>query len=132
MAFDDGLTHWTHNPAEQFQLLQRALQSSQQWRGLVAQAQQALCKPCIEPTVQGTRFAYLSWQNWPLNPLGQGFLLTQPWWQDACLGVRGVSLHHESVVHFTVRQMLDMVSPAKGTLDWPPMCPAPGACVLQK
>ena len=119
MAFDDWLTHLSHNPAEQLKLLQRAMQSSQQWWSFVAQAQLAHCKPCIEPPVQDTRFAHPSWQNWPFNALSQGFLLTQQWWQDACLGVRGVSPHHEAVVHFTVRQMLDMVSPANFWLSNP-------------
>ena len=119
MAFDDWLTHLSHNPAEQLKLLQRALQSSQQWWGFVAQAQLAHCKPCVEPPVQDTRFAHPSWQNWPFNALSQGFLLTQQWWQDACLGVRGVSPHHEAVVNFTVRQMLDMVSPANFFLSNP-------------
>ena len=119
MAFDDWLTHLSHNPAEQLKLLQRALQSSQQWWGFMAQAQLAHCKPCVEPPVQDTRFAHPSWQNWPFNALSQGFLLTQQWWQDACLGVRGVSPHHEAVVNFTVRQMLDMVSPANFFLSHP-------------
>lgn len=119
MAFDDWLTHLSHNPAEQLKLMQRALQSSQQWWGFVAQAQLAHCKPCIEPPVQDTRFAHPSWQSWPFNALSQGFLLTQQWWQDACLGVRGVSPHHEAVVHFTVRQMLDMFSPANFWLSNP-------------
>jgi polyhydroxyalkanoate synthase len=119
MAFDDWLTHLTHNPAEQLKLLQRALQSSQQWWGFVLQAQQAHCKPCIEPPVHDTRFAHSSWQNWPFNALSQGFLLTQQWWQDACQGVRGVSPHHEAVVQFMVRQILDMVSPANFCLSNP-------------
>ena len=41
MAFDDWLTHLSHNPAEQLKLWQRALQNSQQWLAYVAQAQQA-------------------------------------------------------------------------------------------
>ena len=112
MAFDDWLTHLSHNPAEQLKLVQRALQAQQQWWGFVTQAAQPDCKPCIEPPVQDTRFAHPTWRNWPYNALSQGFLLTQQWWQDACVGVRGVSPHHEAVVHFTLRQMLDMVSPA--------------------
>ena len=112
MAFDDWLTHLSHNPAEQLKLVQRALQGGQQWWGFVAQSAQPDCKPCIEPPVPDTRFAHPGWRNWPFNALSQGFLLTQQWWQEACVGVRGVSPHHEAVVHFTVRQMLDMVSPA--------------------
>ncbi len=119
MAFDDWLTHLSHNPAEQLKLWQRALQNSQQWLAYVAQAQQAHCKPCIEPPVHDTRFAHPGWQGWPFNALSQSFLLTQQWWQDATHGVRGVSPHHEAVVSFTVRQMLDMVSPANFWLSNP-------------
>lgn len=119
MAFDDWLTHLSHNPAEQLKLWQRALQSSQQWWGFVAQAQHDRGQPCIEPPVHDTRFAHPGWQHWPFNALSQGFLLTQQWWQDACLGVRGVSPHHEAVVNFTIRQMLDMVSPANFWLSNP-------------
>ena len=119
MAFDDWLTHLSHNPAEQLKLWQRAMQSSQQWLAYVAQAQQDHCKPCIEPPVQDTRFAHPGWQGWPFNALSQSFLLTQQWWQDATHGVRGVSPHHEAVVSFTVRQMLDMVSPANFWLSNP-------------
>lgn len=36
----------------------------------------------------------------------------QQWWYDTTTGVRGVSPHHEAVVDFTVRKLLDMVSPA--------------------
>lgn len=112
MAFDDWLTHLSHNPAEQIKLWQRAIQNGQQWTGFASQAHRMDCKPCIEPMVQDTRFAHASWSSWPFNLISQSFLLTQQWWHDATLGVRGVSPHHESVVNFTVRQMLDMVSPA--------------------
>lgn len=119
MAFDDWLTHLSHNPAEQLKLWQRAMQSSQKWLGYVAQAQQDHCKPCIEPPVHDTRFVHPGWQGWPFNALSQSFLLTQQWWQDATHGVRGVSPHHEAVVSFMVRQMQDMVSPANFWLSNP-------------
>jgi polyhydroxyalkanoate synthase len=119
MAFDDWLTHLSHNPAEQLKLLQTALQGGQQWWQYVAQAAWDHCKPCIEPPVHDTRFAHPSWQNWPFNAINQGFLLTQQWWQDATQGVHGVSPHHEAVVSFTVRQWLDMWSPANFWLSNP-------------
>jgi polyhydroxyalkanoate synthase subunit PhaC len=112
MAFDDWLTHLLHNPAEQLALTQKAWNAGQQWLGYAMQAHQTGCTPCIEPMVQDTRFAHARWQDWPFNAMGQLFLLTQQWWHDATTGVRGVSPHHEAVVDFTVRQLLDMVSPA--------------------
>jgi len=99
--------------------MQRALKGLQDWWDFVALAPHDPCKPCIEPPVHDTRFAHPSWQHWPFNALSQGFLLTQQWWQDACLGVRGVSPHHEAVVNFTVRQVLDMFSPANFWLSNP-------------
>lgn len=112
MAFDDWLTHLSLNPAEQLKLWLAAIQSAQQWAQFAIQAHQPHCKPCIESMVQDTRFAHSGWTTWPFNAIIQAFLLGQQWWHVATTGVRGVSPHHEAVVNFTVRQILDMVSPA--------------------
>jgi len=38
--------------------------------------------------------------------------MQQQWWHRATTDVRGVSRHHEDVVTFTTRQILDMMAPS--------------------
>lgn len=58
------------------------------------------------------RFTGSGWSQWPFNALAENFLKTQEFWQHATSEVRGVTAHHENVVNFMSRQLLDMVSPA--------------------
>ena len=112
MAFDDWATHLSHNPGEQLELAKKAWQGFQQLAAYVPRSAQTPCPPCVTPVVHDRRFASDSWKAWPFNLISQSFLTTQQWWKDATTHVRGVSGHHEEVVSFTVRQMLDVVSPA--------------------
>jgi polyhydroxyalkanoate synthase len=112
LAYIDWLTHLSQNPAEQFSLMRKAQEYFVQLARYIPEATGSSCKPCIEPLVQDRRFLHAGWQTWPFNVWSQSFLLTQQWWQDATTDVRGVSPHHEDVISFTVRQMLDIISPA--------------------
>jgi polyhydroxyalkanoate synthase len=67
---------------------------------------------CIEPLAQDRRFSGEAWHRQPYFALYQAFLLTQQWWHNATSDVHGVSRHHEDVVNFVTRQLLDMVSPS--------------------
>ena len=68
--------------------------------------------PMFASQLGDKRFEGPSWQEPPFNLFHQGFLLTQRWWHNATHQVAGVSPHHETVVSFIARQMLDVFSPS--------------------
>jgi polyhydroxyalkanoate synthase len=113
LAFGDWGMHLAAAPGKQNELARKAARKWIRylaWLGRAAQG--GACPGCIEPLPQDSRFAGPHWQAWPFNALQQGFLLMQQWWWNATTGVRGVTPHHEDVVTFTVRQMLDVWSPS--------------------
>lgn len=112
MAFDDWFKHLSHNPTEQAELARKLVEALGRMPGLVLQAGRAPGTPGIEPGLPDRRFIHPGWQVWPFNVMSQSYLLTEAWWRDATTGIHGVSPHHENVVSFTVRQLLDMASPA--------------------
>ncbi len=58
------------------------------------------------------RFAAPGWRDWPFSLLARMFSETERWWQDAPSGVPGVSPHHERLVAFGARQLLDLAAPS--------------------
>jgi polyhydroxyalkanoate synthase len=113
LAFGDWAMHLAGAPGKQAELLRKAGRKWLRYVNYLAHAARgADCPNCIEPLPQDSRFAGEAWQHWPFNAMQQGFLLTQQWWWNATTGVRGVSPHHENVVTFAVRQMLDLWSPS--------------------
>ena len=47
-----------------------------------------------------------------LQPAGQALLLGEEWWDSVIRGQEGVSEPNQRIVAFTVRQLLDMLSPS--------------------
>ncbi len=76
--------------------------------------------PCrLEPLPHDVRFSTPEWNEWPYNIISQGFLLMESWWQSATTHVHGLASHHENVVSFTTRQLLDMLAPSNFILTNP-------------
>ncbi len=111
LAYLDWLAHLAGMPGRQAELAVRA------WRDAMGLAAYAVPPgPAdnvggCEPRPEDPRFTAPGWQRWPFNLFSQAFLLTERWWQEATSGVPGVSPHHERVVSFAARQLLDAVSP---------------------
>jgi polyhydroxyalkanoate synthase len=113
LAYYDWLLHLANAPGKQAELVAKAVRKSLRlndyaWRALL----DPQTPPCIEPLPQDERFTDPAWQIWPFNLIYQSFLLTQQWWHNATTDVPGVTRHHEQVVAFAARQMLDVVAPA--------------------
>ncbi len=113
-AYLDWAVHLAAAPGKRLQLLDKAARKAMRFANHAwhyAQKNEP-CEPCIEPLPQDRRFSHPGWQHWPFNFLYQGFLLQQQWWHNATDGVRGVARHHEAVVQFSARQILDLASPS--------------------
>jgi polyhydroxyalkanoate synthase len=113
LAFADWAMQFMNSPGKQQQLMEEALRK---WLRLTLYQAQRLrnpdCGPCIEPLVQDRRFSDPAWRQPPFDLIYQSFLLGQQWLHNAMTGVRGVSRSNERIVNFTMRQLLDVVSPA--------------------
>lgn len=118
-AVGDWLTHLALSPGKQQQLGEKALRKLHRLLLYAAQSTRADCAPCIEPLPQDTRFRHPDWQQYPFNIIYQAFLLLQQWWWNATTEVRGVTPHHEQVVTFVARQLLDIFSPSNFPLTNP-------------
>jgi polyhydroxyalkanoate synthase len=113
LAYADWAAHLALAPGKRNLLMEKA---ARKWLRFALYAARVTADPatpgCIAPLPQDRRFRDARWQGWPFNLIHQAFLLQQQWWHNATTDVRGVSRHHEDVVAFVTRQLLDIGSPA--------------------
>jgi polyhydroxyalkanoate synthase len=112
LAYTDWLSHLALSPAKQAEIVHKAWRKAVRLALYLPHSARPDAPCCIEPLPQDRRFADAAWRTWPFNLISQSFLLTQQWWHNATTEVRGVSKHHEEVVTFITRQLLDIVSPS--------------------
>ncbi len=122
-AYLDWATQLTFAPGKRMQLVDKASRKAMRFANYASRCAleggKDTAARCIEPLPQDRRFDGPEWQKWPYNFMYQGFLLNQQWWHNATTGIRGVTKHHEAMVEFTSRQLLDMVSPSNFLLTNP-------------
>jgi polyhydroxyalkanoate synthase len=110
-AWADWYWHLASAPGKQLELGSKAQRKAAKFALYAMEALQGGAERCIDPLPQDRRFANPSWQQPPFNLIHQGFLLVQQWIWNATNRVAGVSRHHERMVSFTARQLLDVLSP---------------------
>lgn len=75
--------------------------------------------PRAEPLAHDPRLSAPDWAAWPFSLYRDAFEAVGRGLLDLVHGVRGVDRHHEQLVAFTVRQWLDMASPANALATHP-------------
>ena len=114
LAYTDWLSHLAVSPERQLESSQQAVRDGNRF----LEAAQHFSSPehgpwsLIKPQPQDRRFARAEWESPPFNLFAQAFLLGEQWWHKATTGVRGVARQNEAIVEFSVRQMLDVLSPS--------------------
>ena len=114
LAYIDWASHLAAAPQRQMAIAQDALQNTNKFLGTALHYFSTGQQPwsLIKPQPQDRRFSEPEWERTPFNLVAQAFLLNERWWHNATTGVRGVASRNEAIVEFSVRQVLDMLSPS--------------------
>lgn len=114
LAYTDWLSHLATSPQRLVEMSREAAVDARK----LADAAHPTLSPgrepwaLIKPQPQDRRFARPEWEKSPFNWMAQAFLLGEQWWHNATTDVRGVSKRNEAIVEFSIRQMLDVLSPS--------------------
>jgi polyhydroxyalkanoate synthase subunit PhaC len=113
LAYFDWWLHLASAPGKRMEIAGKAVRKAERMIAyLTAVAANPDAPDCIEPLEDDHRFRHPGWQQQPYATWVQAFLLSQQWWHNVTKGVPGVMPHHEEVVSFVARQLLDMASPS--------------------
>ena len=113
LSFADWISYLIFSPAKQQDLGKTVVKKLGQL--LLYIQQQGLdkpCEPCISMRQTDHRFQNELWNQFPFNFYSQSFLLAEHWWDNATTNLRGVCKHHQNIVNFVTRQILDIFSPS--------------------
>lgn len=114
LAMFDWLGHFALTPAKQMNHIYKAWQDC-----LLFPAKVYSGFENNHSLEESGRFKHPEWKIFPFNMYAHIFLLYEKWCNEGSSEIRGVSHHHEQVIHFMVRQVLDMLSPANFLLTNP-------------
>ncbi|MDE1173206.1 MAG: alpha/beta fold hydrolase [Parvibaculaceae bacterium] len=120
LATFDWAAHLASAPGKQMELAVKSVRKTNRLLTYLAAAASHPDTPaCINPLPGDSRFEAEGWRKQPYNFWAQSFLLNQQWWHNVTHEVPGVTPHHEDVVSFAARQLLDMASPSNNPVTNP-------------
>jgi polyhydroxyalkanoate synthase len=112
-GYFDWLAYLSISPAEQVDLTSNAIKKLIEFILYTCKCgANKACEPCVQLRSTDHRFQNELWDHFPFNLSSQYFLLTEQWWNEATTHCRGVSKHHQNLINFTARQILDIFSPS--------------------
>ncbi|ARQ00541.1 polyhydroxyalkanoate synthase [Pseudorhodoplanes sinuspersici] len=113
LAFFDWSIHLAAAPGKRMELANKAARKTARLlMHLCSACRDPETSPCISPLPGDYRFRAEGWEKQPYALLSQAFLLNQQWWHNVTHDVPGVTPHHQHVISFIARQMLDVFSPS--------------------
>ncbi len=119
LAMFDWSIHLASAPGKRLELADKANRKAARLLSYLAAAADSDAPPCIEPLPGDYRFSGEAWRKQPYSFWAQAFLLNQQWWHNVTHEVPGVTPHHEDVVSFGARQILDMIAPSNNPFTNP-------------
>ncbi|CAK7255810.1 Poly(3-hydroxyalkanoate) polymerase subunit PhaC [Shinella sp. WSC3-e] len=120
LALIDWSIHLASAPGKRLELIDKANRKAVRLLcHLAAAAVDPDAPPCIEALPGDYRFSDARWKKPPFSIWAQAFLLQQQWWHNVTNEVPGVTPHHEDVLSFAARQVLDVFSPSNMPLTNP-------------
>jgi polyhydroxyalkanoate synthase len=108
-AYADWALRLVGAPARQWELARQAMELPTRIATRLMRQGTEDSRPTT--AAQDHRFDGPGWEQWPYNVLKDGFQASEAWWDQAAQ-VEGMSAHHQEMVRFYTRQMLDAVSPS--------------------
>ncbi|GAA0295195.1 alpha/beta fold hydrolase [Sphingomonas oligophenolica] len=135
-AWFDWVSHLAFAPGKQAHLAMKAGRKEMRLARFAAGSRPwSPADPVIAPLPQDHRWDDPAWRDLPYALWQQGFLLCQQWWDAATRDVPGIDPHHERVVNFVGRQILDMLAPSNAILTNPVIqrriVETGGACLVE-
>ncbi|MBN9227343.1 alpha/beta fold hydrolase [Legionella sp. 39-23] len=112
-SYYDWLTHLTLSPDKRLELMNNnSTNNLQLLFYLLNICRNQEGEPCVTLRESDHRFQNDLWNQFPFALYSQLFLMTEQAWDKATTNIRGVSKHHQNLMNFITRQILDIFAPS--------------------